>query len=110
MESRISEEKQNDPLDVYARILEQANEELHKLTGGMTAHLRWFEKQHPANADVIKGFILQVANSPGKIPLCSYKTLCGLWVAMQRHIWTCWLVRDLMPADVCFLPGFDKPN
>ena len=104
----VNTEKQE--MDPYANLLARANREIEALAGGKTEHLRWFEKQLPTNADVLRGFLSQIHLWAGHVPLSQFGTLLNLWVAMNAHIWCCWQHRNYANVSTEFPFGKPGPN
>jgi len=108
MNETVNTEKQE--MDPYAKLLAIATGEIEALAGGERSHLRWFESQHPANADILSGFLSQIHLWAGHVPLSQFGTLLNLWVAMNAHIWCCWKHRNHANASSALPFGNPRAN
>ena len=97
-------------LEAYDRILAEAVAEIQRLTGGLTQHLDWWGQQQPGNAAALEGFTSTAIESRGKLPLPCFRTLVNLGIAMQRHVWMCYLHKEDLPNAFRAIPGYGQPN
>jgi hypothetical protein len=79
--------------------------------GKLSDHLRWFEKLHASNAGLRAAFIGQIYNAAAEqMPITAFQSLCDLFVAVDRYVYNLWLVRDVLPDTLRFVPGYNRPN